>query len=96
MLLEAANVKNGSAPTDQQLHNALEAVSTFHDRNRPDGDGMQYFGHQEKNETSGIYYSQLVNIYSYEDARDKFLSFFMNYTTDEELVNILSDVQLHL
>lgn len=96
LLLEAANVKNASVPTDLQLNNALEALSTYHDKNSPDGDGQIVCCPQEKNETANKYYCRPKNIYSFMDAADKFANFFLNYTTNKELANMISNVQHHM
>ena len=44
LTLEAASVKNGPAPTDEQLFLALEALGTYHDRNSLRMMGVWYSG----------------------------------------------------
>lgn len=96
MLLEAAGVKNGSVPTDQQLNHALEAVSTYHDKNSPEGDGMMVYWSQEKNESANEYYCRSENINIFVDTADELFRIVLKFTTSKELVNIISNIQQYL
>lgn len=73
ILLEAARVKNAPAPTDQQLHLALEALHSYHDNNSPAGDGTMVFWPQSYNSSSKLWYASPVNIARLgHDAEDMF------------------------
>lgn len=54
ILLEAARFRDGPLPSDEQLLNALTAVDTFRDKNRPD-DGVLVFWPQTLNSTTGVW-----------------------------------------
>ena len=62
MLLEAARVKNGPEPTDQQLYLALDALHSYHDNNSPAGDGTMVFWPQSYNSSAKLWYCNPVNL----------------------------------
>lgn len=62
ILLEVARFNKANHPQDKQLLNAIEAISTYHDRNYKSGTSLLVFWPQEYNETSGVWLCRPVNI----------------------------------
>ena len=55
ILLEAARFRDGPLPTGDQLLHALQAISTYHDKNHAPESGVLVFWPQVYNETSGVW-----------------------------------------
>lgn len=85
ILLEIARFEGGPTPTDSQLFYALEAISTYHDRNWGLKDGVLVFWPQTYNGTTQIWTCEPENLgYVVKDV-DAVL---------EELYKILDDLGL--
>lgn len=74
LLLEAAATSKGPVPTDKQLSLALEALSTYHDKNSPVGDGTMVFWPQSYNSTAKLWSCQPANLQATAKNGDKVLN----------------------
>ena len=88
LTLEAASVKNGPAPTDEQLSLALEALGTYHDRNSPEGDGSMVFWPQSYNSSVQQWYCDPVNVDTLANDADKMMDFLHKALDDLHLEKI--------
>ena len=61
-LLEASLLEEGPSISDDQLDLAIQALSSYHDKNLPIGDGIMVFWPQSYNSTSKEWYCNPVNV----------------------------------
>ena len=88
ILLEASHVTKGPAPTDQQLDLALEALSTYHDKNSPPGDGITMFWPQAYNSSAKLWYPDPVNIEKVGHGADAMYNFIHKVLDDAHLESV--------
>ena len=60
--LEAALFPGGPALGEKQLSSALDAIQSYHDRNRQEGSSILVFWPQKYNETTGVWVCDATNI----------------------------------
>ena len=82
ILLEAAQFKSGPQPSNDQLKLAIEAVATYHDKNRPTENGILVFWPQTLNSTSNLYYCDPENLTPITEDMDDVLSFLHKILKD--------------
>ena len=82
ILLEAAQFPSGPQPSHDQLKLAIEAVATYHDRNRPNEDGILVFWPQTHNASSGRYFCGPQNLNPLVHGVDDILKDIRNLLTD--------------
>ena len=92
MLLEAARVKNGPAPTDQQLYLALDALHSYHDSNSPAGDGTMVFWPQSYNSSAKLWYCNPVNLARIGDGVEGMFNFVHKVLDDLHLEEVWKKV----
>ena len=79
ILLEAQRfVRAPPPPTDSQLHLALEAISSYHDKNRPLQDGVLVFWPQTYNSTTKAWKCGPVNLVALAKMEQEFNEFMQN------------------
>ena len=61
-LLEASEIEGGPQLTDEQLELAIQALSSYHDKNLAVGNGLLVFWPQSYNSTSKEWYCDPVNV----------------------------------
>ena len=62
ILLEIARFNNNVLPSDKQLIDAIEAISTYHDKNHPINDSILVFWPQTFNQSTDVWYCEPVNL----------------------------------
>ena len=62
ILVEASRFPSGPTPSDFQLYNALEALSTYHDKNHLLKESILVFWPQAYNESTGEWHSGPDNL----------------------------------
>ena len=65
ILLEVTKFHEGPLPSDEQLINAIEAIGTYHDKNRLENDSILVFWTQTYNSTTDIWSCGPVNLNGY-------------------------------
>lgn len=62
ILLEVTRFTDGPRPTDKQLLDALKALSTYHDKNRPQNSSVMTFWPETFNSTTKSWVQGPVNL----------------------------------
>ena len=62
ILLEITRFDNSVLPSDKQLIDAIEAISTYHDKNHPINDSILVFWPQTFNQSTGVWYCEPINL----------------------------------
>ena len=88
MLLEAARIKNGPLPTDEQISMALEAINSYHDNNSPAGDSTMVFWPQSYNSSVKQWYCYPPNLEWIGNDVQAMLSFLHEALDDLHLEKI--------
>ena len=83
ILLEVEQFFNiGPQPSRDQLYRSIEAVSTYHDHNRPQEDGVLVFWPQKLNSSTGLYYCDPENLEPISERMDDVLHFLHKLLSD--------------
>ena len=83
ILLESQRFPNPPPPPSElQFHLALEAISSYHDKNRPFKDSILVFWPQKYNSTSKTWRCGPVNLGALADEEQEFNEFMQNLLND--------------
>ncbi len=82
ILLETAQFPSAPQPTYEQLKLAIQAVATYHDKNREEEDGILVFWPQTRNSSSGRYFCDPQNLTPIADGMDDLLVDIKKLLTD--------------
>ena len=61
-LLEVTRFSGGPRPSDEQLKNALEALATYHDKNKPPTSSIMTFWPETYNSTTKMWSQSPINL----------------------------------
>ena len=88
ILLEVARFTDNPVPSDSVLNAALDAISSYHDKNYPLQDGILSFWSENFNASAGMWYCESQNLTPVADDTEKFLDVLHTILDDLGLASL--------
>ena len=90
-MLETVRFDKTAQPSDKQLLNAIEAISTYHDKNFPNASRLVFWP-QTYNESGGMWTCAPTNLDKGVEMGDDFLKFAAKILKDLDLKKLQDEV----